>query len=179
MAVADVNYCLCDGCNHADTHLTEYHYCSICQTYGHGSLECVYPSMIAELAYRAISNKIVISHHSQCNVPNCTQPTTHITDGHWCEACGKFGNHICNRLMILMMPQQSHSPLQIIKDSFIIRCPMCRDHSTVFRQQKVPIGINTEPCIACTSKKASVLLQCGHIVVCMDCAIECAKMTNI
>jgi hypothetical protein len=102
---ANTKYCNCSGCNYANQHITSYHKCGACGTFGHGLREChknnkgSYDKINAlhELNY----TETLISHngegipfyntalkitglpeHLHCKHPSCKTKFTHSTNSH-------------------------------------------------------------------------------------------------
>ncbi len=86
-----MSYCKVNGCRFPYTHVTAFHQCGTCKWFGHGQIECNDDIMRSELK-KYIDHFIPIA--KQCTVENCCSKTTHTTEGHCCNYCGKRIGHI-------------------------------------------------------------------------------------
>ena len=82
-------YILCQvrGCQNPYTHNSLGHYCSLCNSYGHGKHEC----------HNKVQKKILLNHNynvplMKCEIENCEQPFTHYTIAHVCTFCENVGH---------------------------------------------------------------------------------------
>jgi len=80
-------YCYCRGCRFPDSHITSYHKCGICKSYGHGQLEC--PQIKNNYNHKnelflkyILPNKEFLPKEKHCTIPNCKSKSTHSTGSH-------------------------------------------------------------------------------------------------
>jgi hypothetical protein len=88
-----MKYCKVKNCKFPTFHITKGHICGSCGVYGHGVIECKKPEFILQLDY----DDTVISVNLHCIIDGCTQKDKHISDGHHCLDCNKYGHgkHEC------------------------------------------------------------------------------------
>ena len=86
MSCPVIRTCQVLGCRYADTHTTYYHRCGGCKKRGHGQMECSCSDKISEL--EEFKNDI-LDQIEWCNVPGCSEPSTHNTDSHHCLKCDR------------------------------------------------------------------------------------------
>lgn len=57
-----------------------------------------------------------------------------------------------------------------IKDTVItVRCPLCREMSSISSKQKKVVGLDTQCCV-CRDNVVQVYFNgCGHVCVCLEC----------
>ena len=157
--------CNCIGCGDPHTHLTSVHICPICYKEGHGAHECG-PGLRPRLRRTELSRMPTIQLAAQfhCDVPGCTRPSTHTTEGHPCSRCGKRSSLCgCGARGEVSCPQ----PPTYLKG---IRCPICRKEGTANLFLDLFTGTS---CVICrTNCKLCSIMPCGHVHCCRSCLLK-------
>lgn len=96
--------------------------------------------------------RIGSSHHHVCCICKVNDANTVLVP------CGHF--HFCKACIINNMP---------------LACPICA-HWIVYRQHWDHVTRDLPECLICHTKKRSVIMvPCGHISTCIDCAKQCLQ----
>jgi len=83
-----MKYCHCEGCNYSQSHLTSYHKCGACNSFGHGLRECHKSNnnsynLLNELYSKHTQNITEgLPLNIQCRVSGCLSKDTHSTGSH-------------------------------------------------------------------------------------------------
>lgn len=95
----DEKYCKCDKCKYPYDHLTTYHKCGKCGSYGHGFVECslnnngsydkqnkLYESLFLRKQtlsqYKLMQLITALPSNKHCTISSCKTPHTHSTGSH-------------------------------------------------------------------------------------------------
>lgn len=140
-----------------------------------------------------------------CHVENCKYPTTHITQGHKCIKCTKYGHgeKECKSTIKKMLlrdkfdclvpfnkrctydncknriyhTKEYHDIIHNLNKKYIIKCPICNMKNTYNSEQKKVYGIE-EKCKICLTNTICIYLKnCGHTVMCEECFIILRTLT--
>lgn len=140
--------CAVKGCRFSSMHVTMGHECGSCKMLGHGIQEC--RSVHRKKLLREMHASDVVG--EPCTVLGCATPRLHVTQGHHCKHCGQRGSCSCKH----------------------VRCPLCRQVTTVDFQN--PIYTGTACCVCLELGSSVVFRACRHACVCVSCARELSKV---
>ena len=164
-----MNTCRAKGCRFSNTHVTLSHRCGICNTFGHGKMECGKLNKISTL--RKLSRNDKIPENLQCDVPNCIYKWSHIKSAHHCRTCSERGHRTSNcpqsRGQLLSGSDGKDEKKETNETDYKVKCPRCRAYNTFSTISKVFVD---SECDVCKDDKAQVLFPvCFHICICEKC----------
>ena len=148
-----MSLCRILNCQNCDTHVTQAHKCETCGKFGHGSNECGNDARINLL--KVLSEYDRLPENKFCTIKYCRYYWSHTNEFHYCKKCKNRGH--------------SSSSCRKINNLVVI-CPICRVVNSVNKHQKKVFGLQ-EKCKICVANPVEVYLpECGHTVMCMECA---------
>ena len=112
------NICKVLQCRYNKTHVTRGHKCGKCGMYGHGIIECTNTRYLSEL-HQYYNDVVPVE--LQCRVENCRFYMYHTIDAHNCNICKQ---------------RDPHSERNCPKNTFDIKCPICRTNNKLVGVQK-------------------------------------------
>jgi hypothetical protein len=138
-------FCKVTGCRYPSTHVSAGHKCGTCGRHGHGQYECKRPQAIT------YSLEDIIPEGMQCTMLGCSHKKHHVTAGHCCDICAKWGTD-CS------------CPYKVVK------CPVCRDKSRYIHTNQLRIFGISQKCAICLENDIELILPtCRHACLCIDC----------
>lgn len=145
-------HCKVAYCRFNNTHVTIGHKCGPCGAYGHGEIECLYPSRM-NILQPFYADRMPLD--EQCTVSDCLFKEHHSTAAHHCPICKKRESHT-----------EIDCPLKQI--TYNVQCPICRAHNTLHNPKQI-YGL-TDKCSICIERNVEILLpSCYHCCICMEC----------
>lgn len=138
-------FCKVQYCRYPNYHISAGHQCGTCGNFGHGQYECTRPDKIIY----SLTDRIPLA--LQCQIPSCRYKEYHVTSGHFCKNCRKWG-------------------LECLCDSKTAKCPICRTVNTYTTVESLKIFGISQKCSVCTEKDIEVCLPvCKHACLCKTC----------
>ena len=83
-----MKYCHCEGCTHPQSHITSYHRCGACNSFGHGLRECYKSNNgLHDALNKLFSDRIMtitegLPSNIHCTINGCLSKNTHSTGSH-------------------------------------------------------------------------------------------------
>lgn len=138
-------FCKVQGCRYPAFHVSAGHECGKCHMFGHGQYECVRPERVAY----SLTDRLPLN--MQCQMPDCFYKEYHITSGHLCGTCRKWGSE-CTC---------AHKTA---------KCPVCRMENRYTTAESLKIFGISQKCSVCMEKDIEIYLPvCKHACLCKSC----------
>lgn len=148
-----MNFCDIKQCPAPDCHNRAGHFCQSCYGYGHGLMECFIKGIAGFPDSKDIPQDL------QCKIVGCPASDKHLTKGHFCRTCRRYGHSI---LQCRNQVQDQVQDQEIKQYEF--KCPTCRKDNIVKTNQPKVFG-STEKCCICMDESANIFLpSCGHLI---------------
>ena len=127
-------------CKHNDTHTTLGHFCTNCNQYGHGYIECQNQVEIDNLRDYDLD---ILPKEKWCIYKSCISRQYHTTEYHKCEKC--FLNHCSEDCLI--------QPLEILNQKYDINY-LKNNYQEIFQEYKnVYLSIDLDQFVLFIRKK--------------------------
>lgn len=180
-------YCKVAECRFNYSHVTSGHLCGRCASYGHGELECIYPSRKTRLQSFLDDT---LPNNMRCMVADCQYSHLHTTDAHHCPTCKRRQPHavtncpmnISNSIEmngntvasnINLVTNANVTSVQTDKCVTHVKCPICRADNYGVSMKKIMGLTVTDKCCICLENNVEILLpNCYHCCMCLECLKE-------
>lgn len=138
-------FCKVQGCRYPNFHVSVGHECGKCHQYGHGQYEC---SRRENITYSLTDR---IPRDNWCQITGCNYKQYHVTMGHFCGTCRKWGDACLCALKT-------------------VKCPVCRTENKYANVDSLKIFGISQKCSICMEKDIEVCLPiCKHACLCKSC----------
>ncbi len=163
-------YCKVLDCRFNYSHVTKGHKCGPCGQYGHGEIECFYPSRKRDLL-QYYNDTLPVN--IQCTVPDCASKELHTVNAHHCPQCGERVTHTVQNCPLNSSQTSTQTASQTAsqtapQQTFNVKCPICRTPNNLVNPITI-VGLSDECCICYKNSVEVVFTSCNHCCVCMEC----------
>ena len=176
--------CKVEKCRYNNYHVTKGHKCGLCQTYGHGIIECQNPLKKQNLD-QFLNDQM--PDHLVCTRPRCQHSNLHSINSHQCKLCNGFhSKHNCNLNLEFIQRINSEMSNPILSSNvgpdsndqiYKLDCPICKTKCEITYNKNKIFSLD-KLCLICETNNIDIYLQCGHINVCYECVKKMSHPNN-
>ena len=171
-----MNFCNVDCCLFASYHVTIGHKCSVCGVFGHGRNEHGNSQKINSLKN---FYKDLIPNNLRCTAQYCRFYAYHITTGHKCGTCSRFGHGKVECTYYEDLQNEYDLKFDDNSSKITIECPICTTKNPIndSTESYLPNDHNCSICLESVSKIINFSV-CKHACACPSCYEKLKNNSN-